>query len=74
MADLDLERIITDLRARREKVAQQMEETNNSSVERAQLFEAAGRLRDRINHLVGRTDQQDESVAPPSSLKDEPGR
>lgn len=35
MADLDLERIIADLRERREKVARQMEDALSSSGERA---------------------------------------
>lgn len=58
MADLDLERIISDLRARRARVEQSIQETEAGSAEREQLFLTAGKLRERLNGLVQRFESQ----------------
>lgn len=54
MADLDLDRIISDLRARRERVQQSIQDTEAGSAEREQLFITAGKLRERITDLAQR--------------------
>lgn len=58
MADLDLERIINDLRERRARVERSMQETEAGTAEREQLFLTAGRLRERLNGLVQRVENQ----------------
>lgn len=58
MADLDLERIIADLRARRARVDQAIQETEAGSAEREELFIAAGKLRERLIGLAQRVVSQ----------------
>ena len=71
MADPDLERIIADLRARRARVDQSIEETTAGSAEREQLVIAAGRLRERIAGLAERVvgPRTDLPVRPPGKLE-----
>jgi hypothetical protein len=56
MADLDLDRIISDLRERRARVQQSIEETEAGTAEREQLFITAGKLRERLNGLSARVE------------------
>jgi hypothetical protein len=69
MADPDLERIITDLRARRANLDQSIQETSAGSAEREQLVLAAGKLRERIaglaERVVGRRTDLPASPEPP---------
>lgn len=64
MADLDLDRIISDLRARRARVEQSIQETEAGSAEREQLFATAGKLRERMNGLVQRVENKSGDVSP----------
>lgn len=64
MADLDLERIINDLRERRARVEQSMQETEAGTAEREQLFITAGKLRERMNGLAQRVEHQAGDPAP----------
>ncbi|HET7707697.1 MAG TPA: hypothetical protein VFM36_16540 [Thermoanaerobaculia bacterium] len=64
MADLDLDRIISDLRARRARVEQSIQETEAGSAEREQLFITAGKLRERMNGLAQRVENQTGDTIP----------
>ena len=67
MADPDLERIIIDLRARRARVDQSIQETTAGSAEREQLVIAAGKLRERIAGLAERVIGRRTDVPPRES-------